>query len=169
MKNISLIFVLCSFLAACTNSPQPVQNSNTVVTTNARSERPETAIAHGPQEKAPPTASGETSKWTQSGDPIDTTKLDAAIMAAEKALAAKPSDPKAKQALADAFLARATELTGARQYASALGDYRRTLKHDPENAEATQWIEQIINIYTSINRSYPKEGEEPKPLPFKKD
>src|SRR5688500_3474801 len=168
MKNLSIIFVLCFLVAGCGNTASPVvQNSNAAVS-NAKAERPQTAIAHGPQDKMPAAPSGEMSKWTQSGDPIDTTKLDAAIMSAEKALAAKPNDPKAKQALAEAFLARATELTGARQYASALGDYRRTLKHDPNNAEATQWIDQIIKIYTSINRSYPKEGEEPPPLQFKK-
>jgi cytochrome c-type biogenesis protein CcmH/NrfG len=59
-------------------------------------------------------------------------------------------------------------LTDARQYASALGDYRKAIKLDPNNAEAKQWIEQIVMIYESINRDYPKEGEEPPPLAFKK-
>jgi len=59
-------------------------------------------------------------------------------------------------------------LTDARQYASALGDYRRTLKYDPSNAEAKDWIERIVSIYDSINRESPKEGEEPPPLPMGK-
>jgi hypothetical protein len=58
-------------------------------------------------------------------------------------------------------------LTDARQYASALGDYRRVLKYDPNNSEAKNWIEQIIGIYDSLGRESPKEGDEPPPLPFK--
>ena len=107
------------------------------------------------------------SKWTQSGDPIDTKEYDTAITAAEKAFNAKPSDAAAKKALADAYFKRAVALTDARQYASALGDYRRTIKHDPSNTEASDWIERIVSIYASINRGSPKEGEEPPPLPFK--
>ena len=56
----------------------------------------------------------------------------------------------------------------ARQYASALGDFRRAVKNDPTNTEAQDWIKQIITIYDSINRSYPQEGEEPPPLPMQK-
>lgn len=154
-------------LTGCADNIKPIsQNSNTA-NAPAEAEKTQTAIAHGPQNQTPPPAGG-TSKWTQSGDPIDTTKFDAAIITAEKALAAKPADATAKQALAAAFLERATALTGARQYASALGDYRRTLKNDPANKEAKTWIDQIVNIYASINRASPKDGEEPPPLPFTK-
>jgi tetratricopeptide (TPR) repeat protein len=157
----------CTVLAlsalGCMNTPQPIaQNSNAAGPAN---ERKQTAIAHGPSERQPSPASNSTgggSKWTQSGDPIDTASLDAAI---EKAL----KTPDNKKALAEAYLARANALTAARQYASALGDYRRTLKHDPANAEAKEWVDQITNIYASINRESPKEGEEPAPLPFKKN
>jgi hypothetical protein len=41
------------------------------------------------------------------------------------------------------------------------------IKYDPKNEEARGWIDQIISIYNSINKEYPKEGEEPPPLPFK--
>jgi hypothetical protein len=58
-------------------------------------------------------------------------------------------------------------LTDARQYASALGDFRRALKYDPSSEEAKTWIDQIIKIYDSMNKEYPKEGEEPPPLPWK--
>ena len=148
---------------------RPVANNN-ANSTPTRIEKTDSVAAHTTENQPPKqeTPTGGASKWTQSGDPIDTAKLDAAVMAAEKALAAKPDDPSAKKALAQAFLDRAVALTEARQYASALGDYRRTLKHDPANAEAKQWIDQIIMIYKSINRSYPNEGEEPPPLPFKK-
>jgi tetratricopeptide (TPR) repeat protein len=154
---------LSSFLFGCSNSSRPVAQNTEPQTAN--SERSQTAIAHSSEKQQPP-AGG--SKWTQSGDPIDTKELDATIDKAEKDLSVKPADAAAKKALGAAYLKRASALTGARQYASALGDYRRTLKYDPENAEAKQWIEQIISIYRSINRSYPNEGDEPPPLPFDK-
>ena len=64
------------------------------------------------------------------------------------------------------IMKRAVALTDARQYASALGDYRRAVKNDPENEEAKNWIDQIITIYGSLGRTPPPEGEEPPPLPF---
>ena len=39
---------------------------------------------------------------------------------------------------------------------------------DPENADAKDWIDQIVTIYGSLGRTPPAEGEEPPPLPFKK-
>jgi tetratricopeptide (TPR) repeat protein len=159
-----LLTVFCAFTLSCTEAAKPIaQNANSVPP--ARSEKPQTAIAHGPQEQAPP--SGAKSKWSQSGDPIDTKEFDTAIASAEKALSAKPSDAQAKKTLAAAYYKRAVALTDARQYASALGDYRRTLKYDASNEEAKNWIEQITMIYSSINRESPKEGEEPPPLPLK--
>ena len=108
-------------------------------------------------------------KWTQSGNPIDTTAFDSEIKQAESKQKANPKDETLKKSLAEAYVKRGIALTDARQYASALGDYRRALKLDPANEEAKKWIEQIISIYESINRSYPNEGEEPPPLPFKKE
>ncbi len=165
---IMTLFLLASF--SCDNAGRPVaQNTaRTSVTTN--NEKPQTAIAHSLENQTPKSEapSGEKSKWTQSGDPIDISEFDKEIAAAEVALNKKPSDNAAKIALATAYFKRAEALTEARQYASALGDYRRTLKHDPSNVEAKDWIDKIIMIYGSINRAYPKEGEEPPALPFKK-
>ena len=168
---IFIITLSAALTLSCTSAGTPVQqNTANVAPPSRTSERPQTAIAHGPQEGTPPQAEGYApkSKWTQSGDPIDTKELDAAVAAAEKASSAKPSDAAAKKSLADAYFKRAVALTDARQYASALGDYRRTIKLDPTNAEASEWIERIVSIYASINRASPKEGEEPPPLPFNK-
>ena len=99
---------------------------------------------------------------------IDTTKFDSAIAASEKEVKAKPTDDAAKKALSRAYFERGVALTDARQYASALGDYRRAVKYDADNNEAKDWIDQIIMIYGSLKKEYPKEGEEPPPLPFKK-
>ena len=89
-------------------------------------------------------------------------------MSAEKALSAKANDNTSKKALSSAFYKRAVALTEARQYASALGDYRRALKYDAANADAKEWVEKIIMIYDGLRKESPKEGEEPPPLPFTK-
>ena len=165
---IVTLFLLASF--GCDNAGKPVpQNTDSAAVTTAK-EKPQTAIAHSLENQTPKTdaPAGAKSKWTQSGDPIDTKEFDTAIASAEVALGKKPSDNEAKKVLAAAYFKRAEALTGARQYASALGDYRRALKHDPSNEEAKDWIDKIIMIYGSINREYPKEGEEPPPLPLKK-
>ena len=165
-----LIISVCLAFVGCESNLTPISENSNTGTAAAPSQKPQTAVAHTTENQQPPTAapaSGK-SKWTQSGDPIDTAEFDGAISSAEKALAAKSADEAAKKAVADAYLKRGVALTDARQYASALGDYRKVLKHDPTNAEAKQWIEQIIGIYESINRDYPKEGEEPPPLPIKK-
>jgi tetratricopeptide (TPR) repeat protein len=145
-----------------------VVNSNASANAAQRSEKTETVTAHTTENATPPIPSntGRT-KWTQSGDPIDTKAFDSGIASAEKALKAKPDDKPTKDALAEAYLKRATALTGARQYASALGDYRRALKYDPENDTANEWVNQIIGIYNGLNREPPPEGQEPPPLPFK--
>lgn len=167
MKVLTLIF-LAGLTFGCAGTGQPI-SQNTAPSANQTPEKLQTAIAHGPEmQKTDPAAGAPKARWSQAGDPIDTKELDSAIMAAEKTVKEKPSDPEAKRALAAAFFKRATALTEARQYASALGDYRRAVKHDPSNSEAKEWIDRIVSIYSSINKESPKEGEEPAPLPFSK-
>ena len=169
MKAAFILITLC-FVAACNSAPQPVANSNAAPQNS--SERDKTMIAHTTENRTAPMSnsdqtSGSKSKWTQSGDPIDTKEFDTAIAAAEKQEKAKPGDGQAKKALAEAYYKRAVALTDARQYASALGDYRRTVKYDPGNEQAKNWIEQIVGIYDSMGRESPPEGQEPPPLPYK--
>jgi tetratricopeptide (TPR) repeat protein len=162
MKSL-LVFGIVSFLAACSsNQPQPTSNANVPL----RSERLQNTTAHTTENQPP--ANSNAGKWTQSGDPIDTTKFDKAIADAEKAGKAEAADEEAKKALAQAYFERGFALTQARQYASAIGDYRRALKYDPDHAESKEWIDQIVSIYAMLKKSPPKEGEEPKPLPFKR-
>lgn len=169
MKLIIICLSLC-FTFGCNSATSPIAQNSNSVTVVSNSEHPQTAIAHSSENQTPhpPTSTGEKSKWTQSGDPIDTKEFDTAIAAAEVALVKKASDEKTKSALSTAYFNRAMALTDARQYASALGDYRRAVKYDSSNTEAKDWIQQIISIYSSINRESPKEGEEPPPLPFVK-
>jgi tetratricopeptide (TPR) repeat protein len=116
-----------------------------------------------------PAPAGKKRKWSRSGDPIDTTKFDLAVTTAEKELKSKPEDAGAKKALAKAFFERGIALTSARQYAAAIGDYRRALKYDPSDADAKQQIGTITAIYNSMNIETPGVGEEPAPLEFKKE
>ncbi len=126
-------------------------------------------VQQSPQSSAAVVPKSEVkTKWTQSGNSIDVSEFDAEIAGAQKALKAKPTNEAAKKSLAEAFVKRGVALTDARQYASALGDYRHALKFDAENEDAKKWIEEILNIYAILNRDYPKEGEEPPPLPFNK-
>jgi len=168
MKRSLVLISFAIALMGCNNAGKPVpQNSAAVPAAN---DKPQTAIAHSLENQTPSTGApaSNKSRWTQSGDPIDTKKLDAAIAAAEVGLRKDPNNEKSKKAAAEAYLDRANALTGARQYASALGDYRRVLKHDPSNEEAKNWVDQIIGIYESMGRESPKEGEEPPPLPSNK-
>lgn len=155
------------------NSASPVQSNSNSQNSQAKTEKRETAIAHTTENRtlpnmAPDANSGQKTKWSQSGDAIDTKDFDAAIAKAQMDLKAKPTNGEMMAALAGAYFKRGVALTEARQYASALGDYRRAVKLDPTNAEAKDWIEKIIIIYDSMNKGYPKEGEEPPPLPFAK-
>lgn len=135
-----------------------------------RSEQMQSVAVHTTENQTPKPANtnSATGKWSQSGEPIDTSKFDEAIVTTEKNLKSKPSDDSAKKALAQAYFDRGFALTDARQYASALGDYRRALKLDPSHEESKRWMEQITNIYRMLKKDSPKEGEEPPPLPFKK-
>jgi tetratricopeptide (TPR) repeat protein len=171
MKKIAILSLSAFIFTACGASSQ-INSTN--ISTTQNSSNSLLVSSHSTENSAVPNATivpkSETkSKWTQSGNPIDTSKFDEEIANAEKNLKAKPKDEAAKKAVATALVNRGLALTDARQYASALGDYRKAQKLDPTNEDAKKWIDQIIGIYESINRDYPKEGEEPPPLPFKKD
>ena len=167
-----LTISLTAIVAGCTNSVQPVsQSTNNSNQPTVRGERPETVTAHTTENQPPKLSNSNGSapyKSAAMGDPIDTAKFDGTIVAAERALKSQPTDESAKKTLADAYFDRGFALTNARQYASALGDYRRALKIDPNHEESTKWIDQIVGIYKMLKKDPPKEGEEPPPLPFKK-
>ena len=160
---VFLVLAIASLLAACAaNRPQTTSNVNAPL----RAEKLQDTTVHTTENQLPANSNG--SKWSQSGEPIDTTKFDKAVADAEKAAKAERSDEAGQKALAQAYFERGFALTQARQYASAIGDYRRALKHDPEHAEAKEWIDQILSIYAMLKKAPPKEGEEPPPLKVKK-
>ena len=161
MKKTIVLSLFCLLFVGCNSA------DTASVPANPNSE---IVSAHNEPAKTPVPPSSQTkSKWTQSGDPIDVSKFNTEIKKAEKNLKAKPNDEAVKNAASDAYFKRGFALTEARQYASALGDYRRSAKLNPNNADAEEWIKKIVAIYNGLNKSYPNEGEEPPPLPFGKD
>lgn len=169
MKKIAILSLSALFLIGCGNAAQTVnvnstQNSNDSAFVSSHSE---TADNSAQNSTIVPKSETKT-MWKQSGTPIDVAAFDADIAKAEKDLKAKPKDETAKKNLSEAYTARAVALTEARQYASALGDYRRALKYNAANEEAKSGSDVIISIYKSMNREFPAEGEEPPPLPFGK-
>ncbi len=153
--------IVCSFLmlggltiSACSKGvshdeqPQSQTESNTAVVSNSPA----------------PTAKPNPPAMTPGGDPVDLTELNGKVATAEKNL--NSSDDASRVELAHAYLARASALTKARQYRSALGDYRRTLKYDPQNKEATDMSAMITGILKDMNIPVPPEGQEPPPKPL---
>ncbi len=165
-----LITLSFSFLVSCTNDRSQVASNNGAANSAPmRAEKLQDTAVHTTENQTPvPSNSNSGGKWSASGDPIDTAKFDKAIADADKALKAKPTDEALKTAAAAAYFERGFALTEARQYASAIGDYRRALKVDPSHEESQKWVDQIVSIYKMLKKEPPKEGEEPPPLPMQK-
>jgi tetratricopeptide (TPR) repeat protein len=167
IKALIVGFVCLSFLVACSSPPVPSnQNSASNVNSNAQNAGPTPPVAVSHDTGAPKTSGSQS---MGGGSPIDTSAFDADIKKAEERYNKNQKDNAAKMTLAQAYLERALALTDARQYRSALGDYRRTLKLDPNNTEAKNMSDTIIGILRQMNREIPEEGKEPPPLPYNKE
>ncbi len=175
MKYISLLIAGILSLSGCgassTVSKTPIEKTEATATRDSK-----TVAAHSVEKEKETMSLPATEKiakseskttWTRSGDPIDVSKFDEKISKAEKALKSDSNDSSKKAGLAEAFYDRGFALTQARQYASAVGDYRRALNYVPNHEESKKWMAMIQNIYKSMNREIPSEGEEPAPLEFK--
>ena len=173
MKHMKVVPIFLFFVVsiACNRAAAPIANSERPINVHQQTNDAQTVLAHsseGQPRKASNSNESGAGKSAPTGDPIDTSKFDQAISEAEKNLKTKPADTEAKKAAAQAYFARGFALTEARQYASALGDYRRAIKLDPDHEESKNWIDQIVSIYAMLKKDPPKEGQEPPPLPFKK-
>jgi len=128
---------------------QPSQQTTTTPTGDA----PPVAVAHG---GAPPSSGPSGS--------IDTSALDKKIEQAETKAKAPKATQADKLAAATAYLERANIFYNAGQptlYKFALRDFRRTLHYDPNNAEARDKQDQIVQIYQQMGRPVPELGNEP--------
>ena len=164
---IALIFLFMLSALACNKAAPPVANTAKPINVAQQTNEAQTMLAHSGESGTPKPANSNSGKRAATGDPIDTTKFDENIAKAEKSMKAKP-DAESKSLLAEAYFERGFALTEARQYASALGDYRRALRLEPNHQESQKWVDQILSIYQMLKKDAPKEGEEPPPLPFKK-
>jgi tetratricopeptide (TPR) repeat protein len=169
----AIVFLSLFLALACNRAAAPIANSSPhPINVAQQSNEAQSVLAHSSEGQPPKSMNANAAgpaKSSPTGDPIDTTKFDAKIKDAEKDVKAKPEDETAKKALAEAFFERGFALTQARQYASALGDYRRALKYDPDHEESKNWIDQIVSIYAMLKKDPPAEGKEPAALPFKKE
>jgi len=171
-------FVIVSFLAltaiGCSNSVSP-QVSNQPTNTDSAAKKDEMTVMSHSAESVKTPMSGANAQTTAKNStespmakPIDVSVMTANIGKAEKDYKAKLNDAKAKENLAAVYFERALALTKAAQYRAALGDFRKGLKLNPNDKEASEMHDQIISIFKSINREPPLEGEEPAPMPFVK-
>ncbi|HEY0460303.1 MAG TPA: tetratricopeptide repeat protein [Pyrinomonadaceae bacterium] len=173
MKKIVILSLSALILAGCgggnnanrqtvgTNTPPAApQQNNTLVVSSHSTDKTATAPSNSSSTLSSQPAS-------PNSKPIDVSEMTANIEKAQKEFKAKPADAKTKENLAAAYFERAFALTEAAQYRSALGDFRKGLKLNPNNKEAKAMHDQIISIFESIGREPPKEGEEPPPLPYK--
>ncbi len=162
MKKL-LIFTLVLFLVACSSEVKYQQAGKQTDSEN----RADDLIASSHSQDTNKT--DITSKNTESpmARPIDVSELTAEIEKAKKEYEKNPKSQKAKEKLADAYFKRAFALTEAAQYRAALGDFRKGLKLKKDE-DAQKMHDRILQIFASLNRQPPKEGEEPPPMPFNK-
>lgn len=98
-----------------------------------------------------------------SRETADTSALDMIIAGAEARAHAAGATGEDKRAAAAAYLERGNVYYGAgvpRLYKFALADFRRALKYRPDLAEAREKLEQIEEIYRSLGRPIPPNGNE---------
>lgn len=162
----SLISFGCNSAAQQANTPT---NANTARVVSSDSAVVSSHSTNAGKAVAPPSDKPASSTESPMARPIDAAEMTADIERAEKQYQKNPKDEKTKLELAKAYFVRATALTGAAQYRAALGDYRKGLKLDPNDEDARKMHDQILSIFKQIGREPPKEGEEPAPLPFKKE
>ncbi len=165
MKKLKIALLIAAALTAV-NCGTSAQQTNSTANANqaiVKSDNSVIVSSHSDDANKPNSMpSNKTSTESPMARAVDVGELNAAIEKAQK-------NPKDKKALAQAYFKRAFALTDAAQYRSALGDFRRGLKLDASDADAKAMHDKIIEIFASIGREPPKEGDEPPPLPFKSE
>ncbi len=174
MKKILIVGFLAAFSINCGTVTQQTANTNVSVQKNVSTQMPDNSlVVSSHSSDADQTSAIHPSKTDSSGSSpmaraIDVSQMTADIEKSEKSFKKNQKDEKAKNDLAEAYFVRAFALTDVAQYRSALGDFRKGLKLNPNNADAKAMHDRIIDIFeNSLHREPPKEGEEPTPLPVK--
>lgn len=94
---------------------------------------------------------------------FDISVLDARIADAVAKANAPGASAEAKLVAAAAYLERANLFYNAGRpvlYKFSLGDFRRVLRFQPDNAEATAKRDQIVEIYKQMGRPVPNNGDD---------
>jgi len=153
----------CGSPSATSNVNSTANSSNTSTRTAETGGLPPVSTAHGGNSAtaaAPPAAS--TGSAAKPG--IDTAILDAKIEKADAKANAAGATQADKPAAAAALVERGNVYRDAGQpvlYKFALGDYRRALRYQPDNAEAREKMTEIVSIYQSMGRPVPENGNVP--------
>jgi tetratricopeptide (TPR) repeat protein len=173
MKKIIIAISLTLFFIGCNSASK--QTTNTNVSAQKSNDSSVVSSHSSGAEKSALTPQSKTSSNASSSESspmaraVDVSQMTADIEKAEKSFRQNQKDEKARGKLAETYFARAFALTEAAQYRAALGDFRKGLKLNPNNADARAMHDRIIDIFqNSLHREPPNEGEEPTPLPFKK-
>lgn len=180
MKKLTILSLMTLASIGCTTATQQTTNTNVAMPNKAvvATQKPDDSTvvsshSSGAEKSSamPPAAGSSTSSSGASpmSKAIDVSQMTADIEKADKAYKQNQNDEKAKDKLAQAYFVRGLALTEAAQYRAALGDLRKGLKLKPDDAEAKAMHDQIIEIFQSLQREPPKEGEEPPPLPIGKN
>lgn len=182
IRNILILTTFALFTAACGNQTPPAEQTsqtnvnvevkrsddNLMVSSHSQNQAQTATVPTGNQSGNSANSTGakpvNNSPMARS---VDVTKMTEGIEKAKTAYDKNTKSDEAKKTLASAYFERAFALTEAAQYRAALGDFRKGLKLEPENEDAKKMHDQIINIFESIGREPPKEGEEPPPMPIK--
>jgi hypothetical protein len=162
---LPLTLIVTALLSgACGSSNQ--SKSDTGAQPTATIKQPSQSTAMNPANDAPPVAVAHGGAPPSSGPSgsIDTSALDKKIEQAETKAKAPRATQADKLAAATAYLERANIFYNAGQptlYKFALRDFRLTLRYDPNNAEAREKQDQIVQIYQQMGRPIPELGNEP--------
>ena len=167
MKNFIFLSLIALISIGC-GSSAPTQTQTNSAPTPAAQRKDELTVSSHTTENQKPPMSQSNSGGSPMQKSVDVTELTTKIEKSEKDYKAKPTDAKAKEDLANAYFERAFVLTKAAQYSAALGDFRKGLKLKPDDKEAKVMHDQIVDIYKSMGREVPKEGEEKPPAPTEK-
>ncbi len=167
MKKIIITSLAAIISIGCGSAAQPTQPTTNTNAAIVKTDNSAIVSSHSTDAKINSSMPTNKNSSTESpmAKPIDAAEMTADIEQAEQEY---KKNPKAKEALAEAYFVRAFALTEAAQYRAALGDFRQGLKLNPNDEDAKKMHDQIISIFKSIGREPPKEGEEPAPLPMTK-
>ncbi|HEV2802974.1 MAG TPA: tetratricopeptide repeat protein [Pyrinomonadaceae bacterium] len=167
----ALVFTSCGSQSSTNNTGGAAANSNNATANASRPAQngglPPVSSAHGGAPAgsgAPgvvPPAGGASGGSAAKPTGIDTSVLDAKIEKAEAKAKASGASQVDKNAAAAAYLERGNVYRDAGQpvlYRYALGDYRRALRYQPDNAEAREKMNEIVSIYQGMGRPVPENG-----------